>query len=267
MGTAKAHIPPLEPGVKMSPDAAMARVAALYRGTLERWEYKVNRGPFMQELKAGILPMEAIQLFWKNWGYFVFEINNIIACTYQRHIGFFKRHWDLLAAFSDKVADEYIHPEPPGHIKIVMEQTRIFGIPEEEVIACQMLAECRGILEYKRGLLYEGTMVEWWSAMATEEAIGYWAAEWRQALTEKYGLKLAQVRYFKTHEEADLEDHEDRVMAHGEFNRTVLRRLLEEGLVWMRPGFTIDYCAFTAVDFYGLFFDGVYKHAMNKQNH
>ena len=218
----------------------------------------------MRELKTGTLPLEAIRLFWKNWAYFVFEINNIVACAYQRHIGFFKRHWDLLTAFSAKVSDEYIHPEPPGHVKIVMEQTKIFGIPEEEVIACQMLAECRGILEYKRGLLYEGSILEWWAAMATEEPIGYWAREWRQALTEKYGFKLAQVQYFKTHEEADLVQHDEDIMGHGEFNRLVLQRLLEEGLVWMRPGFTFEYCALTAVDFYGIFFDGVYKHWREK---
>ena len=253
--------PRLELGKKMDREEAKALVEELYRKTLARWDERINAGPFMEELRRGTLPMDAIRLFWKNWAYYVFEINNIIACTYQRHIGFLKRHWDLLAAFSAKVADEYIHPEPPGHVKVVMEQSRVFGVTENEVIECQMLAECRGILEFKRGLMHEGTMLEWWSGMATEEPIGYWAREWRQALKEKYGLHLDKVQYFRTHEEADLEEHDEGVMGHGEFNRTVLQRLLEAGEVSMRPGFTFEYSALTAVEFYGIFFDGVYKHS------
>ncbi len=261
MGPAINSAPKLELGKKMDREEAKALVDDLYRKTLARWDDRVNAGPFMEELRRGTLPMDAIRLFWKNWAYYVFEINNIIACTYQRHIGFLKRHWDLLAAFSAKVADEYIHPEPPGHVKVVMEQSKVFGVPDNEVIECRMLAECRGILEFKRGLMHEGTMLEWWSGVATEEPIGYWAREWRQALTEKYGLGLDQTQYFRTHEEADLEEHDEGVMGHGEFNRTVLQRLLEAGEVSMRPGFTLEYSPLTAVDFYGLFFDGVYRHS------
>ncbi|MCH7979088.1 MAG: hypothetical protein IH935_08950 [Acidobacteria bacterium] len=259
MGLAEANPVQLELGKKMGSKEAKTLVDALYRKTLDRWEQRVNRGAFMQELRAGTLPLEAIHLFWKNWAYFVFEINNIVACTYQRHIGFFKRHPDLLASFSAKVADEYIYPEPPGHVKLVLAQTKIFGIPEEEVLACEMLADCRGILEFKRGLMHEGTLLEWWAAMATEEPVGYWAREWKQALTGKYGFQLAQVEYFSTHEEADLGEHAEGVMGHGEFNRVVLQRLLEGGLVEMRPGFSFFYPPLTAVDFYGLFFDGVYN--------
>ncbi len=80
----------------------------------------------------------------------------------------------------------------------------------------------------------------------------------------KYGLNLNQVEYFRTHEEADLEEHAGGVMGHGEFNRTVLQRLLEEGNVSLRPGFTLEYSPLTSVDFYGLFFDGVYKHFREK---
>lgn len=253
-------LPPLELGHKMKPQEARAYVDALYRNMLERWDKKVTQGPFMRDLVAGTLPMEAIRLFWRNWAYYVFEINNLIASSYQRHIGFFKRHPDLLAAFSAKVADEYMHPRPPGHILIVLEQGEIFGLSREDMIACEMLAECRGILEFKRGLLHEGTMLEWWSSLATEEAIGHWAAQWRTALTEKYGLSLAQARYFQTHEEADLEEHEG-VMGHGEFNRTVMQRLLEQGMVELRPGFSPEYILRTCVDCYELFFRGVYEQA------
>ena len=255
----------LELGKKMSPEEAKAYVDSLYKSTLDRWKEKVTGSPFMRELMAGKLSMEAIRLFWKNWAFYVFEINNLIACAYQRHIGFFKRHPDLLAAFSAKVADEYIHPRPPGHILIVLEQGEIFGVSREEMIACEMLAECRGILEFKRGLLYEGTMLEWWSSLATEEAIGHWAGQWKTALMEKYKLPSAKARYFETHAEADLEEHEG-IMGHGEFNRTVMQRLLQNGLVDLRPGFSPEYVLRTCVDCYGLFFRGVYETACPTRN-
>jgi len=209
--------------------------------------------------------MEGIRLFWQNWAYYVFEVNNIIASTYQKHIGFFKRHFDLLTAFSNKVADEYIHPRPPGHVLLVLEQGKVFGLEEEEMIACEMMAECRGILEFKRGLLHEGTMLEWWSSVATEEPIGYWAGKWKEALTKKYGLPMAQAKYFQTHEEADLEVHEDGVLAHGEFNKAVLQRLLQTGMVEMRPGFSPEYVVEVSVDFYALFFDGVFQASRRKE--
>jgi hypothetical protein len=44
----------------------------------------------------------------------------------------------------------------------------------------------------------------------------------------------------------------------------VLQRLLEAGEVSVRPGFTLEYSPLTAVDFYGMFFDGVYRHAKAK---
>ena len=165
-------LPDLELGKKMRELEAKEYVDVLYQNMHERWEQKINQGNFMREIAAGSLPMEGIRLFWQNWSYYVFEVNNIIASTYQKHIGFFKRHPDLMASFSAKVADEYIHPRPPGHVLVVLEQGNVFGLTDEDMIACEMMADCRGILEFKRGLLHEGTILEWWSSAATEEPIG-----------------------------------------------------------------------------------------------
>jgi pyrroloquinoline quinone (PQQ) biosynthesis protein C len=255
---------PLEIGRKLPPEEARRYVDALNRLSLESFEEKVLKAPFMSTLRAGTLSLEAVRLFWKNWAYFVFEVNNILAMAYQRHIGFFKRHPDLLASFSAKVADEYMHPEPPGHIKIVLAQGRVLGLSDEEMIACPMLPECRALLEWRRGLLYEGTMLEYWCSLLNEENIGHWAREFGKALVEKYGLSWGQVRYFKTHEEADLETHAGGILGHGEFNRTVTQRLLEEGRVEMRPGFTPAYCLETGVAYLALFLDGAYRLAGKK---
>jgi len=245
-------------GKRMDAEQARAYVDGLYDQVYRRWDEKITRGPFMTRLRDGTLPMEAIREFWKNWYAFVAEINNLIGCSYQRHIWFFKRHPDLLTAFSAKVADELMNPRPPGHILVVIEQGKAFGLSESEMIECQMFPECRALLEWARGLLYEGTITEWWAFLACEEPIGHWAKQWREALTQRYGFSDEGTRYFQVHEEADLEEHEG-VMGHGEFNRQCLQRLLQEGMVILRPGFTIEYCAFTSVDYLAMFFNGVYK--------
>jgi len=253
-------------GKGLAPEEARRYVDHLYRLCYERFSEAVLHSPFMRELVAGTLPMETIRLFWKNWAYFVFEVNNIVAMAYQRHIGFFKRHPDLLASFSAKVADEYMHPEPPGHVKIVLEQGRILGVTDEEMISCQMLPRCRALLEWRRGLLYEGTMLEYWSSLLNEENVGHWAREFGRALTEKYGLSWQKIRYFKTHEEADLVTHANGILGHGEFNRAVVQRLLEGGLVETRPGYTPEYCAETSSAYFGLFMEGVYLCAKEERS-
>jgi len=250
----------VEFGQKMSSPQAKAVVDALYEKMHQRAQQKVSSGRYMTELKAGTLPFEGIRVFWQNWYGFVAEINNLIGVAYQYHLPFFKRHWDLLAPFSDKVADELIHPKPPGHIQIVIEQGKIFGLKEEEMIFYEMLPECRALLEWHRGVLHEGTMAEFWASIAWEEYVGYWARDFREALLGRYGLREDQVPYFVTHEEADLQEHEGGVMGHGQFNRSVLQRILEDGRADFRPGFSLEYAALTSVDLFALFLEGVYRH-------
>jgi hypothetical protein len=114
-----------------------------------------------------------------------------------------------------------------------------------------MLPEARAILDFKRSLLWEGTVAEWWFSMLTEEPIGHWAASWFTTLTAKYGFSQQQAIYFSTHEKADLVEH-DNVMGHGSFNRMVMQRILEAGCADTRAGYTLEYCALASVDLYGV---------------
>jgi pyrroloquinoline quinone (PQQ) biosynthesis protein C len=235
-----------------------AYIAAMRADMFERCERQVANGEFMQDLGAGKLPKETLTLFWLNWHGFVAEINNIIQCGYQRHLGFFKRHVDLLAVYADKVADELVHPKPPGHMLTVWQQGEIFGLTREEMIDYEMLTECRVFIEWFRGLLYEGTYGEFWSAVVIEEYIGHWARAFRLGL-EKMGYSgRTEAPYFNTHEEADLVEHEGGVMAHGEFNWAVLERLLTNGYTEFRPGFTPHYAMRTSVDLFALFHNAVH---------
>ena len=239
-------------GVKMNSDDAKAFVAALNGTVIQRWEERVTKGPFMSRFIEGQLPIPAIKLFFKNWGNFTVEINTLIAASYHKHIGFFKRHPDLLGPFGAKIADEFIHPKPPGHVLVMLQTAEAFGLNAEEVLRQPMLPEARAILDFKRALLWEGTVAEWWFSMLTEEPIGHWAAAWFKALTTHYGFSRQQAVYFSTHEEADLKEHDQGVMGHGSFNRMVMQRILEDGYADVREGYTLEYCAIASVDLYGV---------------
>jgi pyrroloquinoline quinone (PQQ) biosynthesis protein C len=238
-------------GVKMNAADARAYIDELNRKVVRRWDERVTRGPFMSKFLDGNLALPAIKLFFKNWGNFTVEINTLIAVAYHKHIGFFKRHPDLMAPLGAKIADEFTHPKPPGHVLVMLQTAQALGLTRDEVLQEPMLPECRAILDFKRQLMWEGTVAEWWFSMLTEEPIGHWSALWYKTLTAKYGFTAAQAVYFSTHVEADLQEHEG-VMGHGSFNKLVMQRILEDGYVDCRAGYNLEYCAIAAVDLYGV---------------
>ena len=246
-------------GSQDAPRSAAAFVEGLYQRMLERADRKVTHGQFMEALAAGTLPLSTIRLFWLNWHQHVAVINNFIQVTYHLHYPFFLRHaLDLLPAFADKVADEIIHPRPPGHMLVVWRQGEIFGLSRQQMIEYEMLPGCRAYVDYRRGLLHEGTLAEWWASVTTEIYIGHWAAGFRRGL-HRLGFTDEQLPYFTTHEEADLEVHEGGVLPHGLFNKEVLIRLLSTDHGQTRPGYSVEYCAMTAVDLLALFLDTCYQ--------
>lgn len=237
----------------MTIDSAEAkrRVDEHYKKVAKRWQERVTDGSFMRQLKNGKLPEKALKIFFKNWGSYTIEINTLEAASYHKHIAFFRKHRDLMAPMAAKLADELIHPKPPGHVHVVVETAKALGITEDEIFLAPMLAEFRAKLDFKRSILWEGTVAEFYAAGATEEQTGYWSAEFFKALTTRYGLTREQAVYFSTHEEADLEEHEG-VMGHGSFRRLVLQRLFEDGMATVRPGYSLEYCGLTAVDLHGV---------------
>lgn len=239
-------------GEKLPSAKAKAIVDEIYREVADRWEQKVNRTPFMTRLVAGKLPLETLRLFFRNWGAYTIEINTVAACSYQKHLSFFKRHRDLMAPIGEKIADEFIHPKPPGHFLVMLETAKAFGLTENEIFDQPMLSEFRAKIDFMRSILYEGTTAEWYGCVTTEEQIGYWSALCYKALTEQYGFTRDQATYFATHCEADLQEHEEGVMGHGSFNRLALQRLLESGMADERHTYGVEYCAMTSVDLHSV---------------
>jgi pyrroloquinoline quinone (PQQ) biosynthesis protein C len=241
----------------MNSAEAAAFVEEHYRKVAQRWQERVTDAPFMQKLRSGTLSRDALRLFFQNWGAFTIEINTLECASYHKHIAFFRKHRDLMALMAEKLADELIHPKPPGHVHVVLETAKALGVGEDDIFLAPMLAEFRAHLDYKRALVFEGTVAEFYAAGATEQQFGYWSAEFFAALTTRYGLTPAEAVYFSTHEEADLREHENGVMGHGSFRRMVLQRILEDGPAEVRTGYSLEYCGTTSVDLYGSIFQSV----------
>ena len=124
--------------VKMNGEEAKSYVDGIYRQVADRWQQRVSSSQFMRALAAGKLPKETFRLFFKNWAAYTIEINTLEAASYHKHIHFFRKHRDLMAAMAEKLADELIHPKPPGHIHVVMETAKALGISEDEVFISPM---------------------------------------------------------------------------------------------------------------------------------
>lgn len=238
-------------GNKISPEDAKKTVDKLYRMVADRWEKKVNGTVFMMRLREGKLPKKVLQVFFRNWGAYTIEVNTLVASSYHKHLTFFKKHRDLMGPMGEKIADEFIHPKPPGHFLVMLQTAKALGLTEEEIFSQSMLSEFRGKIDFLRGILYEGTAAEWYASITTEEQIGHWSVVCYKALTEHYGFTREQATYFATHVEADLEEHEEGVLGHASFNRAALQRLLESGMADERPTYGLEYCAMTSVDLHG----------------
>lgn len=257
----KTSVPDLEEGRKFSPEEAKAYAEDICRKMYARWQERILSGPFMRSLSEGKLPLKTIRLFWQHWYSYPVEINNFHLMIYQRHMGFFSRHPELLVPYVGKISDELVNPKLPGHIQVLIEQGEVFGLTRDDMVNCHAYPECRALTEFARGLVYEGTLIEWWARSLNEEMFGHWSRQWRQALLSRYGFTDAQLVYFQVHEEADLAEHEGGLMAHGQVARLVFQNLLQDGLVWTRPGWGPEYCCLTNADYVAMFHEGIYKHA------
>ncbi|MBI2209684.1 MAG: iron-containing redox enzyme family protein [Deltaproteobacteria bacterium] len=235
----------------MSPSEAKTLVDRLYTELYHHWEAKIDQGPFMSQLRAGKLPLSCIRRFFKDWGLFSVEVVALNAVSYYVHLPFFIRNFDLLPAFTDKIAEELIFPKPPGHTLLLVETASGLGLSREELFGQPASPAGRAISDYCRRIFQDGSVADLWGLHVYEETLGHWSKQWAQALTSHYELSRQQAVYFTAHAEADLVQHEGR-MGHGPLNRMILQRILEQGETASRLGYDLKYCAFTMVDLHSL---------------
>jgi len=234
-------------------NAAQAKlfVDNLYNDVYAHWDKKINHGPFMTRLRDGALPLGSVRRFFKDWGLFSIEVVALNAVSYYVHLPFFVENYDLLPAFSDKIAEELVAPKPPGHILILLETATALGLSKEELFEQPASAPGRAISDYCRRVFQDGSLVELWGAHVYEETLGHWARQWGEALMAHYGISKRQAIYFTAHAEADLVQHDDR-MGHGPLNRMILQRIIEQGKTSRKLGYDPKYCAYTMVDLHAL---------------
>ena len=235
----------------MDAPEAKAYVDRLYQQVHQHWEEKIHSGPFMSQLRGGKLPLPSLRRFFKDWGHFSVEVVALNAFSYYMHLPFFLRNFDLLPAFTDKIAEELITPRSPGHILLLVETAQALGLSREELFEQPSSAPGRAISDYCRRIFQDGSVAELWALHIYEETLGHWSKQWARALTSHYGLTPGQAVYFTTHADADLVQHEGR-MGHGPLNRMILERILEKGMTDTRLGYDLPYYAFTMVDLHSL---------------
>src|SRR3989304_5038038 len=226
----------------MNSTEAKAYVDNLYGELYAHWERKINQGQFMSRLRDGSLPVASARSFFKDWGLFSIEVVALNAVSYYVHLPFFVRNFDLLPAFSDKIAEELISPKPPGHILILLETAKALGLSKEELFEQPASAPGRAISDYCRRIFQDGSIIELWGLHVYEESLGHWAKQWGAPLGSHYGLTMRQAIYFTAPAEADLVQHGEH-MGHGPLNRMILQRILEQGMTARRLGYHPHTCA------------------------
>ena len=230
---------------------AKANVDHLYEELHCYWEQKIGQGPFMTQLREGRLPLACVRRFFKDWGMFSVEVVALNAVSYYVHLPFFLRNYDLLPAFTEKIAEELVSPTPPGHTLILLETARALGLSRQEVLGQPASAAGRAISDYCRRIFQDGSIIELWGLHVYEETLGLWSKQWANALTSHYQMSKQQAVYFTAHAEADLVQHDGR-MGHGPLNRMILQRILEQDMTASKLGYDPKYCAFTMVDLQSL---------------
>lgn len=242
--------------IQMPEDEAVAYLDELEQKVLAHWAETVETSPFMTELGDGTLPMETIKTFYKNWGAFVPVINSLYMSQFYNNLWFFVSNVDLMNAFTEKVLDEFGHPEPPGHIRILISTGEALGLTQDEILIEPMLPAARALTDFQRTLVNDGPIHEYWASVLWESSFGHSCAKWFKALTTHYGLTAIQADYFFKHYEADTMDHLGRE-AHSAVTKHVLARLISGGIA-ERPGYPFEYCALTPPELYRQMLDGVY---------
>ncbi|HEY7169166.1 MAG TPA: iron-containing redox enzyme family protein [Candidatus Binatia bacterium] len=235
----------------MDPVKAKAYVDCLYDDLHRHWDKRIGQGRFMTQLREGTLRMGSLRRFFKDWGIFSVEVVALNAVSYYVHLPFFIRNYDLLPAFTEKIAEELVSPKPPGHTLILLKTAKALGLSREELLTQPASAAGRAISDYCRRIFTDGSIIDLWALHIYEETLGLWSKQWAEALTGRYGFSKADAIYFTAHAEADLVQHDGR-MGHGPLNRMILQRILEQGMTVTKLGYDIEYCARTMVDLQSL---------------
>ena len=131
--------------IKMTPQEAKQKVAAIRKIILDTYLQEVKPSPFFSDLRAGTLSRKRLQGWIKNWYAFALEVNTGMATSYHQFVGFFKRHPELENRIAQKIGEEFTTPAIGGHARMLPILGNALGVRQEEMIECELIPEARGL--------------------------------------------------------------------------------------------------------------------------
>jgi pyrroloquinoline quinone (PQQ) biosynthesis protein C len=238
--------------IKLTPEEAKAKVSALRQIVLDTYEKEIKNHPFFQDLRAGTMSRKRLQGWVRNWYTFALEVNTGMATVYHQFVGFFKRHPELEDRIAQKIGEEFTTPALGGHARMLIPLAKALGVRADEMIEAELIPEARGLVDFFVRSWIDIPLAECFAIHLEEEIFGYISQDFRQGLP-KYGLTPEDIKYFRVHEEADLDEE------HGGTNQVILQKALEEGYGNERAGWSLEYCARISVEMVAHFYDGIYR--------
>ncbi len=237
---------------KMTAQEAKQKSEAIRKIIIDTYKNEVKPSPFFTDLRAGTLSRPRLQGWIKNWYSFALEVNTGMATVYHQFVGFFKRHPELENRIAQKIGEEFTTPAIGGHARMLPVLGKALGVSADEMIECELIPEARGLVDFFVRSWIDIPLAECFAVHMEEEIFGFISRDFRQSLP-KYGVTDDDMKYFRVHEEADLDED------HGGTNQAILEVALREGFGNERAGWPLEYCGKIAVQMIGNFYDGVYR--------
>jgi len=238
--------------IKMTAQEAKQKSEGIRKVILDTYREEIKPSPFFTDLRAGTLSRDQLQGWIKNWYSFALEVNTGMATVYHQFVGFFKRHPELENRIAQRIGEEFTTPAIGGHARMLPILGKALGVKAEEMIECELIPEARGLVDFFVRSWIDIPLAECFAVHMEEEIFGFISRDFRQSLP-KYGVTDDDMKYFRVHEEADLDE------AHGGTNQAILEVALQEGYGNERAGWPLEYCGKIAVQMIGNFYDGVYR--------
>ncbi len=208
---------------KMTAREAKQKAEAIRKVILDTYHREVQPSPFFNDLRAGNLSQARLKGWITNWYSFALEVNTGMATVYHQFVGFFKRHPDLEDRIAQKIGEEFTTPAIGGHARMLPILGKALGVSADEMIECELIPEARGLVDFFVRSWIDIPLAECFAVHMEEEIFGFISRDFQQSLP-KYGVAKEDMKYFRIHEEADLDED------HGGTNQAILEVALARRL-------------------------------------
>ena len=239
--------------IKMTPQEAKQKAEAIRKIILDTYHNEVKPSPFFTDLRAGTLSRSAAPgmdqklVFLRPRG----QHRNGYRLTTSSS-AFLNAIPNIENRIAQKIGEEFTTPAIGGHARMLPILGKALGVTAEQMIECELIPEARGLVDFFVRSWIDIPLAECYAVHMEEEIFGFISRDFRQSLP-KYGITNEDMKYFRVHEEADLDED------HGGTNQAILEVALQEGYGNERAGWPLEYCGKIAVQMIGNFYDGVYR--------